>query len=174
MAKAYVLISCESGADRSIISNLKRLNAVKEAYGTFGTYDVLAKLESDSDFELSRTIVKQIRQIKKIRATLTLQTDGKDHFGKKLDPSEKDVLETYMTAAYVLISCWADKKLTVLESLSKIPEVIEGDFVIGSYEIICKVTAPTYNDVSDVISRKIRMLENIKSTVTLNVIPENS
>ena len=173
MAKAYVLINCESGADLSVISNLKRLNAVKEAHGTFGTYDVLAKLESASDFELNQTIVKQIRQIKKIRATLTLHTDGMDHFGKKLDRSEKDVLETYMAAAYVLISCWTDKKLTILECLSKIPEVIEGDIVIGSYEIICKVAAPTYNDISDVISRKIRRLENIKSTITLNMIPES-
>ena len=173
MAKAYVLISCESGADANVISNLKLINTVKEAHGTFGTYDVVAKLESESNFELNRALLKKIRQIKKIRATLTLQTDGKDHFGKKLDRSEKDVLETYMATAYVLISCWADEKLTILECLSEIPEVIEGDIIIGSYEIICKVAAPTYNDISDVISRKIRKLENIKSTITLNIVPEN-
>ncbi len=172
MAKVYVLISCESGTDASVISNLKQINIVKEAYGIFGTYDVLAKLESESDFELNRTLLKKIRQIKKIRATLTLQTDGKDHFGKTLDRSEKDVLETYMATAYVLISCWIDEKLTILECLSKIPEVIEGDIVMGSYEIICKVVAPTYNDISDVITRKIRTLKNIKSTSTLNVIEE--
>ncbi len=172
MAKAYVLISCESGMDVSVISNLKGINIVKEAHGTFGSYDVLAKLESDSDFELNHAL-KKIRQIKKIRATLTLQTDGKDHFGKTLDRSEKDVLETYMATAYVLISCWIDEQLTILQCLSKIPEVIEGDIVMGSYEIICKVVAPTYNDISDIITRKIRTLKNIKSTITLNVIPEN-
>jgi len=172
MAKVYVLISCESGTEASVISNLKQINIVKEAYGIFGTYDVLAKLESESDFELNRTLLKKIRQIKKIRATLTLQTDDKDHFGKTLDRSEKDVLETYMATAYVLISCWVDEKLTILQCLSKIPEVIEGDIVIGSYEIICKVVAPTYNDISDVITRKIRTLKNIKSTSTLNVIGE--
>jgi len=172
MAKVYVLISCESGTDASVISNLKQINIVKEAYGIFGTYDVLAKLESESDFELNRTLLKKIRQIKKIRATLTLQTDGKDHFGKTLDRSEKDVLETYMATAYVLISCWIDEKLTILQCLSKIPEVIEGDIVMGSYEIICKVVAPTYNDISDIITRKIRTLKNIKSTSTLNVIEE--
>jgi len=172
MAKLYVLISCESGTDASVISNLKQINIVKEAYGIFGTYDVLAKLESESDFELNRTLLKKIRQIKKIRATLTLQTDGKDHFGKTLDRSEKDVLETYMATAYVLISCWIDEKLTILQCLSKIPEVIEGDIVMGSYEIICKVVAPTYNDISHIITRKIRTLKNIKSTSTLNVIGE--
>ena len=172
MAKVYVLISCESGTDVSVISNLKQINIVKEAHGIFGTYDVLAKLESESDFELNRTLLKKIRQIKKIRATLTLQTDDKDHFGKTLDRSEKDVLETYMATAYVLISCWVDEKLTILQCLSKIPEVIEGDIVIGSYEIICKVVAPTYNDISGIITRKIRTLKNIKSTSTLNVIEE--
>ena len=173
MAKAYVLITCESGADASVISNLKRLSNVKEAHGTFGTYDVLAKLESESDYELNHIIPKKIRQIKKIRATLTLHTDGKDHFGKALKPSEKDVVETYMASAYVLINCYLDEKLTILESLSKIPEVIEGDIVLGSFNILCKIVAPTYNDISDIISRKIRKLPNIKSTLTLNIIPEN-
>jgi DNA-binding Lrp family transcriptional regulator len=173
MAKAYVLISCESGADASVISNLKRISTVKEAHGMFGTYDVLAKLESESDYELNHVIPKKIRQIKKIRATLTLHTDGKDHFGKTLNSSEKDVLETYMASAYVLISCYLDEKLAIIESLSKIPEIIEGDIVIGSYDILCKVMAPTYNDIADIISRKIRKLQNIKSTLTLNVIPEN-
>ena len=173
MVKAYVLISCESGADVNVISNLKRINTVKEAHGTFGTYDVLAKLESKSDFELNRAISKKIRQLKKIRATLTLQTDGKDHFGKTLKPFEKDVLETHMATAYVLVSCWMDEKLDILQCLSEIPEVIEGDVIIGAFEIICKVAAPTYNDISDIISRKIRKLKNVKSTITLNVIPEN-
>lgn len=173
MEKVYVLISCESGAEINVVSNLKRISAVKEAHGTFGTYDVLAKLESESDFELNRTSLKQIRQIKKIRATLTLHTDNKYHFAKKLSDSEKDVLEKYMATAYVLISCWMDQRQTILERLSEIPEVIEADVVMGSFDIICKVAAPTYNDISGVISRKIRGLKDIKSTITLNVIPEN-
>lgn len=173
MAKAYVLISCETGADVNVISNLKRIPTVKEAHGTLGSYDVLAKLESESDFELNQDISKKIRQLKKIRATLTLQTDGKDHFGKKLKPAEKEVVESHMATAYVMINCWQDEKLNVLESMSKIPEVIDGDIILGPFEIICKVAAPTYNDISEIISQKIRKLKTIKSTITLNVIPEN-
>lgn len=173
MAKAYVLISCDSGEDVNVIASLKRISAVREAHGTFGTYDVLAKLESQSDYEVNRTISKNIRQIKKIRATLTLHTDPKYHFAKTLSGSEKEVVERYMATAFVLISCWIDERQTILECLGEIPEVIEADVVIGSFEIICKVAAPTYNDISGVISTKIRKLKNIKSTITLNIIPEN-
>ncbi len=42
--------------------------------------------------------------------------------------------------------------------------------LIGSYEIICKITAPTYNDISEIISKKIRKIPGIKSTVTINII----
>ena len=48
--------------------------------------------------------------------------------------------------------------------------MIEDDDIIGSFEIICKLVAPTYNDISDIISKKIRNIINIKSTITLNVV----
>jgi len=59
----------------------------------------------------------------------------------------------------------------VLSDLSDIPEVIEGDIVMGSYDIMCKVAAPTYNDISDVVTKKIRKIQDVRTTITLNVIP---
>ncbi len=44
MATAYVLINCELGSEESIIEHLKGIEGVKEVHGTFGAYDVLAKL----------------------------------------------------------------------------------------------------------------------------------
>ncbi|NDB47376.1 MAG: AsnC family transcriptional regulator, partial [Nitrososphaeria archaeon] len=35
---------------------------------------------------------------------------------------------------------------------------------------ICNVMAPTYTEISDLVTKKIRKLPGIKSTVTLNVI----
>jgi len=49
--------------------------------------------------------------------------------------------------------------------------VVEGDIVLGSFDILCKVSAPANNDISDVVTKKIRKIQNMKSTVTLNVIP---
>jgi len=72
MASAYVLINCELGSEEYVISSLKTLGAVKEVHGTFGAYDVLAKVESDEVSTLRETITWKIRKIDKIRSTLTL------------------------------------------------------------------------------------------------------
>ena len=72
MATAYVLIKCELGAEEAIISQLKNLEGVIEVHGTFGAYDVLAKIESGTVEALRETITWKIRKIEKIRSTLTL------------------------------------------------------------------------------------------------------
>ena len=171
MERAYVLINCEIGDENSVISNLRNINSVKEVHGIFGAYDIIANLESDNQDEIRRDLTKAIRKIKKIRATLTLiAKDADSLFTKRLDDEEKKVLERYMAQAYVLIDCKKTDEYEVLRKLSQIPEIIEGDVLIGSYNIVCRVVAPTYNDISDVVTKKIRKLENIKVTRTLNLI----
>ena len=72
MATAYVLINCELGSEESIIEQLKTLDGVIEVHGTFGAYDILAKIESSTVEVLRDTITWKIRKIDKIRSTLTL------------------------------------------------------------------------------------------------------
>ena len=72
MATAYVLINCELGSEESIIEQLKTLDGVVEVHGTFGAYDILAKIESSQVEDLRETITWKIRKIDKIRSTLTL------------------------------------------------------------------------------------------------------
>ncbi len=72
MATAYVLINCELGSEEAIIQQLKGLDGVKEVHGTFGAYDILAKIESSTVESLRETITWKIRKIEKIRSTLTL------------------------------------------------------------------------------------------------------
>jgi|TARA_B110000014_G_scaffold261456_1_gene253212 DNA-binding Lrp family transcriptional regulator len=72
MATAYVLINCELGSEESIISQLKNLDGIIEVHGTFGAYDILAKIESSTVEALRETITWKIRKIDKIRSTLTL------------------------------------------------------------------------------------------------------
>ena len=72
MATAYVLINCELGSEEDIISQLKGLEGVIEVHGTFGAYDILAKIESETVEKLRETITWKIRKIEKIRSTLTL------------------------------------------------------------------------------------------------------
>jgi len=75
-----------------------------------------------------------------------------------------------MAQAFITIHCLNSKESNVMLRLEEIPEVIDVDRVIENYEIICRIAAPTYNDFSDIISKKIRKIPRIKSTITSNII----
>ena len=72
MAEAYVLVNCDLGAEDEIISGLKQIEQVKEVHGTFGAYDIIAKIQAESADKLREAITWKIRKMDKIRSTLTL------------------------------------------------------------------------------------------------------
>lgn len=168
MSKAYMLITSEVGKDDSIIALLRNINTVKEAHGTFGTYDIIAKLESNSEETIHDEISNKIRKIQEIRSTLTLLV--KDEGFKKTNEEETEVLERHMAQAYVIIHCSKMNLSKIIQDLKIIPEIIECDSLLGTYEIICKIVAPSYNEISILVSQKIRKIQDIKTTTTLNII----
>jgi len=169
MAKAYVLIVIESGKEDSIISNLKNIPSITSAFGTFGAYDLLTKLESSSEQNIQHDISNGIRKIPNIRSTLTLLVDKKPGISKTNEIEQK-VLDAHMAQAFVTIHCLKSDESSIMENLEAIPEVVEADMLVGNYEIICKIAAPTYNDISEIISKRIRKICGIKSTITINII----
>ena len=72
MTTAYVLINCDLGSEEKVISEMKSMEAVVEVHGTFGAYDILAKVEAELVEKVRETITWKIRKIEKIRSTLTL------------------------------------------------------------------------------------------------------
>ncbi len=72
MTTAYVLINCKMGSEEQIIDELKNIESVKEIHGTFGAYDIVAKVESKSVQELRETITWQIRKLPNITSTITV------------------------------------------------------------------------------------------------------
>lgn len=66
------MINCDLGSEQYVIDELKKIDGVKEVHGTFGAYDVLAKVEAEQVEPLRETITWKIRKIDKIRSTLTL------------------------------------------------------------------------------------------------------
>ena len=72
MAEAYILINCEIGSEEQVITALKNIDSIKEVHGTFGAYDIFAKIESTTIEVLRETITWKIRKIDRIRSTLTL------------------------------------------------------------------------------------------------------
>ena len=69
---AFVLVQSTIGHEMEVLSDLLKLDLVKEAKGTFGYYDILVKIEASSDKEIESTITKKIRRIKNVNMTTTL------------------------------------------------------------------------------------------------------
>jgi len=72
MSQAFVLINCELGSEEKIIEELKTISDVKNVQGTFGAYDIIVEIASESVDQIRETITWKIRKIEKIRSTLTL------------------------------------------------------------------------------------------------------
>ncbi len=72
METAYVLVNCDLGSEDTIIEDLKHIDSVKEVHGTFGAYDIVAKIENSDREKLRETIIWNIRKLEHVRSTLTL------------------------------------------------------------------------------------------------------
>ena len=72
MAKACVLINCDLGSEDKVFNDLRKLEHIKDAVGTFGAYDMVAKIEAETSEQLRETVTWKIRKMDKVRSTLTL------------------------------------------------------------------------------------------------------
>ena len=72
METAYVLLTCELGAEETVIEDLKHIDSVSEVSGTYGAYDIIAKVENSEREKLRDVIIWKIRKLEHVRSTLTL------------------------------------------------------------------------------------------------------
>ena len=173
MAKAYVLISSKLGSEKSIISEIRSIENVKEVHGTLGLYDIIVKLEADSDEKIKNAITEKIRKVGNIGSTMTLtRVEGEELFKADTEKLMGSILGKNLAQAYVVIHSDQGREDLVLRDLNKIPEVKEGDVVYGNYDVIGKVEAQTHNELEKIITKKIRNLNFVRTTMTLNVILE--
>ncbi len=68
-----MLISCEIGEEHSIYLQLKNIPEIKDCTITFGNYDIVVSLETESMTQLNNIISTKIRKLGKIRSTITLR-----------------------------------------------------------------------------------------------------
>jgi len=74
MPSAFVLLNVEGGSEDSVLKQVKNIGAVKEAYVSYGVYDLLIKIKTNTMEELKETVTHKIRSISQVRSTLTLMT----------------------------------------------------------------------------------------------------
>jgi len=71
MSIGYLLVSTEPGHAESVLEKLKKIDAVEEAYLSYGTYDIITKIKTDNMDGL-KDIVINVRLLPKVRATQTM------------------------------------------------------------------------------------------------------
>ena len=64
------------GAEEFIVEELKKISQVSQAYVTFGAYDVIAEINTDSQEDFDETVSFKIRRLTRIVSTMTLNVIG--------------------------------------------------------------------------------------------------
>ena len=172
MAKAYVMMNCNLGEEKTIIESLKKIVGVKEAHGTLGLYDIVAQIECTTDKKIQEIVTQQIRKISKIQSSMTLTSSESGQLFEISKKLVRSVLGKNDSQAYVVFHCKKGEEYPTLKNLCKILEVKEADVVFGFYDLVCRVESSSEEVLQDVITRAIRRLPNIKTSMTLNIIKE--
>ena len=77
-----------------------------------------------------------------------------------------------MPKAFVLINVESGFEDNVLKDLRSVPGVEEAYFSYGVYDIITKVKAETMEQLKEMVTRNVRTLPKVRSTLTLIMMEE--
>ena len=72
-----------------------------------------------------------------------------------------------MPKAFVLINVELDGGREVMEALKAIKAVEEAYPLLGVYDVIARVEAGAEKELKEIISKEIRSLEKVRSTITM-------
>jgi DNA-binding Lrp family transcriptional regulator len=71
-SSAFVLIDCDFPFLENIIEELKKISEIEEFYRVQSIYDMLAKVNADSEDQLHEIVSRKLRGIEGIKNTLTM------------------------------------------------------------------------------------------------------
>jgi DNA-binding Lrp family transcriptional regulator len=75
-----------------------------------------------------------------------------------------------MPTAYVFINYELGAEQDILNKLKAVPDVTEASEVNGVYDIVVKISSDSLDRLRDTITRHIRTVDTVESTMTLIVI----
>ncbi len=84
--------------------------------------------------------------------------------------SEEKISNNPKRSAFVFITAESDNSNAAIEDLKKIDEVKEVYIAHGAYDIIAKVSGSSFDNLREIIHKRIGHLSSIKSTLTLTLI----
>ena len=80
--------------------------------------------------------------------------------------------EDYMPMAYVLINTEPKHMERVVETLEKLDSVVEIFPVYGVYDVVAKVKADSMDKLKEIVTWKVRSLDEVRSTITMLIMEE--
>ncbi|MGB1365766.1 MAG: Lrp/AsnC ligand binding domain-containing protein [Candidatus Poseidoniaceae archaeon] len=72
MAIGFVLITTMPGEEENVRTALDGIEHVTDRWMLFGEFDILARVQADDEFTLTRCIVEEIRPLRGIQDTKTM------------------------------------------------------------------------------------------------------
>jgi len=69
---AYVLVKSKVAHEMEVMSEILKIDDVKEVKGTFGIYDIFVTINAPSSKKIEEIITKKIRLIRNVISTTTL------------------------------------------------------------------------------------------------------
>ena len=109
---------------------------------------------------------RRINVLGSVRAEQVLQEDKMNHPKVVRDDSTISRAQG-LTKAYVLITTDIGCEQEICNKLISIPEVKEAYTLRGVYDLIVGIEADDSENLKEIIQRKIRRLDKVRSTITM-------
>ncbi|HMK32255.1 MAG TPA: Lrp/AsnC ligand binding domain-containing protein [Nitrosopumilaceae archaeon] len=75
-----------------------------------------------------------------------------------------------MEKAYVLIGCELGAENDIVSKLLEMDKVKDARIVYGDYDIVVEAETETETQMDNLITKKIRKLDRVRSTMTLGIV----
>ncbi len=72
MTNAYILLNVEGGTEDDVLNQVRKIPGIEQAHVSYGVYDLIIKVKTNTMQELRDVVTHRIRQIKQVQSTLTL------------------------------------------------------------------------------------------------------
>jgi DNA-binding Lrp family transcriptional regulator len=78
MVTAWLLITVKAGADEEVVEKLRKIENVDEVFEIYGAYDIIAKIEAETDEKLKKLIKSDIEKLANIKSVTPITVKSRE------------------------------------------------------------------------------------------------